>query len=502
MEFEYLINDEKIKCYPKNQTELRGIKSYLTRYVDGFRFDPLFKLKLWDGKNTKYNKENNTFPLGLWKEAVKCCEEFGYNYSFKNGNEFPLNREVKKKEFVEFITDFFSEFKYQPRDYQINAAWEVIKNRYCNISVATSGGKTLIYSMVYFFLMHKYPGKKFLLIVPSKTLVTQFYDEIQEFNYRGQIKFNAQEIFGKDEKPRTMDPLSEPNLIISTFQSLAYEDKIEPVVDPKKPVRIGANGKPRKEKAKVVSKLRYEPSWYKQFWSVTVDEGHKAKSLSFTKKILKATEKKAYYRWGMSGSFPADDTNDMMEIMAKTGPVVYKVKAKDLMDAGFITKVKIKCLHLRHQNYNFTELLEIVSNRDKKAMYDLECAKIQLRDDRLAFINDIVNECTSTTLVLFHNTEYGEKMFEYLKANTTDPDREFYFIDGSVNNKKRNNIKIALADTSNVKIEYTILNFGDYELELKSDTKILLSNGDYKNASDICENDDIDDNFLTSLKSK
>ena len=46
------------------------------------------------------------------------------------------------------------------------------------------------------------------------------------------------------------------------------------------------------------------------------------------------------------------------------------------------------------------------------------------------------------------------------------------------------------------KVEYTILNFGKYEVEFKSDFKILLKNGSYKNAGDITTDDDIDDLFI------
>jgi hypothetical protein len=52
------------------------------------------------------------------------------------------------------------------------------------------------------------------------------------------------------------------------------------------------------------------------------------------------------------------------------------------------------------------------------------------------------------------------------------------------------------------KIEYTILNFGDYEIEVKSDFKILLLNGDFKKAGDITKDDDIDDNFLEKIRMK
>lgn len=490
MKLEYLHDQERIKIYPENSTELRGIKNYLNRHPDNYMFDPTFKMKLWDGKRTQYKKEDDTIPMGLWKEAFKCCEEFGYPFNFINKDEFPINRDVKKKEFEQFITDFFTGYKFMPRDYQIEAAWQIIKNRYCNISVATSGGKTLIYSMVLFFLLHKYKNKKFLLVVPSKTLVSQFFDDALEFNWRNQIDLNPQEIYGEEEKPRTFDNTKEPNFVISTYQSLTYEEKIE-------------DTKARnKTKTRTISKFPKE--WFKQFWSVTIDEGHKGKSDSYSKKILRYTLKNAYYRWGMSGSFPKEDTYEMMEIMAKTGPIVSIVKAKKLMDEGYITKVKIKGILMQHNDFEFADLLETVASADKKSAYDLEVAKIQESEERLGVISQIVGQCKSNTLVLFHNTEYGQRIFEHLKEK--NPDKDFYFIDGSVKNNatkknienNRNFIKKEMEKTIE-KIEYTILNFGDYELEIKSDTEILLTNGTYKIVSDIDENDDIDDIFLNQL---
>ena len=51
-------------------------------------------------------------------------------------------------------------------------------------------------------------------------------------------------------------------------------------------------------------------------------------------------------------------------------------------------------------------------------------------------------------------------------------------------------------------VEYTILNFGDYKLEFKSDTKIPLSSGGYKLAGDITPDDDINDSFIKKVKEK
>ena len=406
MKLTYLPEFERIHIKADSNNELRGIKNWLTRKPENFMFDPRFKMKLWDGNNTKYDKPSDTIPMGLWKEAYKCCEEFGYTFEFTNKDEFPINRDFKKKEFYDFIDDFFKDYKIpgtdkiiELRDYQKEAALAILKDRYCNIAVATSGGKTLIYSMVIFFLIHKYGNKnKFLLVVPSKTLVTQFYDDLLDFN-QGKLKINVQEIFDETEKPRTTNIDKSINITIGTFQSLSTND--------------------------------YDKQYFQQFYSVTLDEAHKSKSSSY-KKICKKTFGNAFYRWGMSGSFPKDESEEMMQIMSHTGPVCATVKAKKLMDEGFITKVKIKGVLMYHNDWEFVEQLAIVASRDKKSAYDLEVAKAQDSEEKLSVINKIVSQCKSNTLVLFHNTEYGQKIFDLLKEQ--NPNMEFYYIDGSVKN--------------------------------------------------------------------
>ena len=55
-------------------------------------------------------------------------------------------------------------------------------------------------------------------------------------------------------------------------------------------------------------------------------------------------------------------------------------------------------------------------------------------------------------------------------------------------------------EITKIKVEYTILNFGEYEVEVKSDYQILISDGSYKSAKDITTDDDIDDDFIKKLR--
>ena len=64
---------------------------------------------------------------------------------------------------------------FTPYDHQVDAAYKILKNRFCMAEVATSGGKSLIISIVIFYTLKNLKvDSKFLLIVPSITLVTQF----------------------------------------------------------------------------------------------------------------------------------------------------------------------------------------------------------------------------------------------------------------------------------------------------------------------------------------
>ena len=74
-------------------------------------------------------------------------------------------------------------------------------------------------------------------------------------------------------------------------------------------------------------------------------------------------------------------------------------------------------------------------------------------------------------------------------------------IDGEISGRKREEIK-KLMEVTKRDVEYTILNFGDYEIEFQSDFKVLLSNGTYKFAKDIDNNDDISDEFIKKYKNK
>jgi superfamily II DNA or RNA helicase len=481
MNFRYDPSEEKLVVSNSTRIEYHQINIWLTRHVKGHRFLPAVKMGVWDGKKSYF--DNGKVNLGLWKECFKACKEIGVPFNFDNKEDFPLNRNVTLESVQDFCKDFFKDHKikdrktgewipFMPYDYQIDTAFKILKNRYCMAEVATSGGKSLVISILIFYTLKNIdPDAKFLIIVPSINLVTQFTDNIYEYFFGFQNSnvnlsddnnlIRIEEIMS--DKPRKFFTKNNPNIFVGCYQSLE----------------------------------KYPKEFFEQFHTVACDEAHGAKSATLIS-ILKRTFGHAYNRFGVSGTFPNDESLEILTIQSVLGPNVTKIEASTLVESGTITPMTIKAVILNHSVLDINERLSYVKKMGAGAdAFRFEKEFIQQSDKRLEFIKKLIDKCTDNTLLLFHTIEYGTKIYDKLRTEITDKD--FYYIDGEINNKQREFIKKEMEKTKQ-KVEYTILNFGDYEIEFESDSKILLSNGKYKLAKDIDSDDDIDDNFLKKYK--
>jgi superfamily II DNA or RNA helicase len=481
MKFRYEPNTEELVVSDATRIEYHQINIWLTRHVKGYRYMPAFKLGVWNGQNSYF--KNGRISLGLWKECYKGCKEIEVPFVIENKEDFPVNREVTLEKVQNFCKEFFKDHKvknkqgewipFTPYDHQVDAAYKILKNRFCMAEVATSGGKSLIISIVIFYtLKNLKEDSKFLLIVPSITLVTQFYDNIVEYNHginrlsNKEVNENGCDIRIEEvmsDKPRKYSGTENPNIYIGTYQSLE----------------------------------KWPKQFFQQFHTVACDEAHGAKAKTITG-ILNKTFGSAYSRFGVSGTFPPDESCEILTIQSVLGPKITEVSASELKEKGIITPMDIKVVMMNHQDLDYGERLEIIKRGGMgKEALELEKSFIHESDKRLNFIKKIVEKCDKNTLILFHSIEYGHKILNKLRTEISDKD--FFYIDGEVRNKEREAIKKFMEETK-IKVEWTILNFGDFKIEVRSDFKILTSGGIYKIASDITSDDDIDDNFLNKLK--
>ncbi len=378
------------------------------------------KLSVWDGKISLF-KDEGEFSLGLWKEVYDLCKLNRWKFIVENKEDFPINKHVTLEGVEEFCKKFFNNHKnkdgtdFFPYDHQIASAYKILRNRYCLSEVATGGGKSLIFAIVAFYIISEInPKSKFLLIVPNISLVTQFYDEVINYNQGFQnenvdfLDIKMTEIMS--DKPRRDE--GECNIFIGTFQSLE-----------KRP-----------------------PEFFRQFHVITTDEAHKAgakgtgSSMKQLTKILGYTIGKAYMRFGLSGTYPDEQSLDYLTIQSYHGPRIADVQAKELMKKGVISNVKIKALLLNYNDSDFNDNLALIRRGNGKGAFDLEKKYIIQSEARLNFIYDnILAKTSKNTLVLFNLIEYGKKIYKKLRDNLEGV--EVYYIDGEIKKDKREYIK-------------------------------------------------------------
>jgi len=439
MELTYDPQTEKFIVSQATRTEYHQLEIWLTRNPKGYRFTPAFKAGYWNGKDTVFH--NGKINLGLWRECLKACQIIDTKFTITNKEDFPINRNVTLEQVQAFCKDFFKNHKvkkdgqwvpFMPYDHQIETAFKILKNRYCLAEVATSGGKSLIISIVFFYtLLHINPDAKMLLIVPSISLVTQFFDDIIDYNIGGNkeldggnlnpLQLNIEEIMS--DRPRKHSNSENPNICIGTYQSL----------------------------------VNYPKEFFEQFHTVACDEAHTCKAKSL-KTILSKTFGFAYNRYGVSGTFPTEETMEILYIQSVLGPIISNVEAKTLIEKGIITPMDIKVLILNHNDKEFNDKINYVKKQGAgQAAYLIEKEYIHVSDKRLDFIKKIVEKCTNNTLVLFHTIEYGQKILEKLQKDISD--KEFYYIDGEIGTKQREEIKKQM-ELNDGKVRILIASYG------------------------------------------
>lgn len=447
----FKINNSRTKLILTESTkeEYNQLKLYLNRYVKNYRFMPRFKLGVWDGKIDMFN--NGMINLGLWYEVMQCSREYGYKFVIENKELFPKNKDIKRDDIVDFCKDFYKDHKLKdsddsffPYDHQIDAIYKILVWKYGLIEVATAGGKSLIFAtLVFYYLKNINKDAKFLLIVPNINLVTQFYNDIMEYNLgfnsdnKNPLDIKVDEIMS--QQPRKYFGEGEPNIYIGTYQSLEKRDR----------------------------------KWLSQFDVVCTDESHTAKSKTI-KSILEKTFGSAEIRFGMSGTYPPERSAELLTIESLMGPRLLLVGAQTLIDKGLISNVKIKSLIINYDDKKFAESVFLIKRNGgggRAWLLEKEYAQKSLK--RKQFLAKLVSKFKNNSLVLFINVDFGRDIYNYFRDNIQGID--FYYIDGSTNVKKRDTIKERMEDTDgNVKV--LVASFGTLStgVNIKSITNVVF----------------------------
>ena len=191
--------------------------------------------KLKSVKNTKrtFMTDYNQCPTGLWLEVIKICKKWNFNVSFTPLmqdyiNQYNLGYNLFKNYVDKTFEGAVNEkgYPFKPYDYQIEAAYKLIKFQKCCGEISTSAGKTLISFIMFKYLFDVAKVKKILYVVPSIDLATQSAEKYELYeSYLKKHNHNwSVGILTSGLKKKEKERVEKCNILFGTFQSLCKKN--------------------------------------------------------------------------------------------------------------------------------------------------------------------------------------------------------------------------------------------------------------------------------------
>jgi len=403
-----------------NKEEIQQLKVILNKKIQNYKFHPLCKKGLWDG-NISFIDKCNRFPIGLWNYVLNEMKSFGYSVNIEGSETFFYD--LDEKHFIDWVNNFFKDSEKKPRDYQIDAAIKIIKNKRSISELATNSGKTLIIFIIFAYMKSLGIGK-FLMVVPNTSLILQTIDNFEEYN-NNKMKYTIKSFYSESQNRGT-----DADFVIGTYHSLNKLDK----------------------------------KFLKDFKIVCIDEAHYANSKSIKNIIQKCDN--AEWRFGLSGTMKQDLINaDSLTIQAYLGPLINTISSKFLIDNDYATKIEIRQIILDYLDNDLRKnLYELKKSNDPNLtgnkIFNFEKNIFRNNKKRLDYIIDFISKCSKNSLVLFQDIkgEYGKNIYRILKEKK--PDFKIIYIDGNTPVNDRDKYKNMMEQEDNIIIVASALVFG------------------------------------------
>ena len=400
-----------ILAQANDEIEKRQIEISLTKKIHNWYFHPLVKKKIWDG-NICFIEKRGPFwkvPIGLWREVLEIGKEFNIDIEIEGLSDLLLS-DLTLEDFQSWVDDFFKDKEIEPRDYQVEAAWKIVKYRYSVSEIATSSGKTLISFMIFAYLKQMGLIKKFMVIVPNTNLVFQGNDDFIDYGI-DDLGVKIQQIGGGSKLREGCD------LIIGTFQSLVKKDK----------------------------------EFFEDVDAVFVDEAHHTNSMSIKKIVSKCMH--CGWRFGLTGTLTKRGSADHLTIQQFLGPVIVEISPDFLFKNKHATPVEIKVVMLNWLDASIKEKLANLKansqNLEGNELYNIERKLVIESEKRLNYIVDFIGRTSKNSLVLFQSVkdEYGKQIWNRLRDITNN--KEVFYVDGDTDESLREEYKNRMSSGEN-----------------------------------------------------
>ena len=461
-----------------DRQDIKSIESHLNK-IPQYMFLPSFsgipkpivfldKFKSADGRVIHF------IHSGLYLELIEFCEKEGITIEGIDRNVFRHKVQHTYEEFKDIVSSW--NLSIAPYEYQLESVYNILQYDLSLSQLATRAGKTLMAYMVFRYMIEYRNAKNILMVVPSIQLVKQGYEDFKEYAEF----FKTETVWAKGEMCQGS------NMTIGTYQSLVKR------VDPKS--------------------KKYDPKFFDKFDVVCIDETHQAKAESIKQILNHKFMKFVKIRFGFSGTLPLPNTIDSYEVQMFLGGMIQDIRSKELMDGGYIAPivveqhrivypvfensnalmdVYIECAEYLCANYvkdaKGNKILRDKEDRKMTMVHKKELpyiikslkSKIETKEQKQQYLDYLINLCkasgsnlltlenmvahqsvkkqtiihnmlsnrTNNIICFYHYVEYGKSLYNNIKAKF--PDRNVYFISGTINSKKRDAIKNELLKYNN-----------------------------------------------------
>lgn len=369
----------QISCVESLSQEL---SEYFAFFVPGYKFQPMFKSGMWDGRIRLFDRRYATLPFGLCGHLQKFATDRQYTILFDDAVLLTTSFSIAEAQaFADSL-----KLPVVPYDYQIEAFARAIRNRRILIQSPTASGKSLIMYLIARQLHMSHI--KGLIIVPTTNLVEQLFKDFKSYGWDSD-KFVHRLYAGKEKHVQHF-------LTVSTWQTL--------------------NNQP--------------PDYLKQFDFVIGDEAHQYKAKQMGQILANLTN--ADVRVGTTGTLDGTKTHQLV-LEGHFGPVFVAATSKELMDDGKMSPLKIKCLVLKYP--------VPVCQALRKSTYQEEYEAVIGYLPRAKFIRNLTLSLEGNTLVLFQLVKkHGQPMFESIRDGAIKG-RSVFFIHGDTETMEREEIR-------------------------------------------------------------
>jgi len=397
----YLVLDDMTDSTRQELTE------FFTFEVPGFKFMPMYRSRMWDGKIRLFSPATGEIYVGLLEYIKGFCQKNKIDYILEEGveNERDIVRQVVR-DFIRSLKPKSRGKSLKVRDYQIDAVHHgIARNRALLVSPTASGKSLVIYSLVRYYHMM---GLKTLILVPTTSLVEQMYSDFEDYGWSSDTY--CQKVYqGHSSKV-------EKDVVISTWQSI----------------------------------YKLPKKYFEQFGCVIGDEAHMFKAKSLTGIMTKLYLCK--YRFGLTGTLDGTQTHQLV-LEGLFGPVEKVITTKELIEEKTLADLKIKCIILKHNNIR------------ERMTYAEELQFLGEHEGRNEFLAGLLINLPGNTLCLYQLVEkHGKPLYAEVKKSQSqglfdDRLRKVFFIYGNTSTTEREEIRSIVEKEKN---SITIASYGTF----------------------------------------